>query len=58
MQKAANELEGASFKEYWGRLVEPENRIREWIAMADSFAKGWTPSKAMFTVHMRNNFAV
>lgn len=48
MQKAANELDGALFREYWGRLVEPENRIREWVARADSVAKGWVPSKVLF----------
>lgn len=48
MQKAANELDGVLFKEYWGRDIPPENRIGEWLKKADRVAKGWTPSKVLF----------
>jgi len=52
MIEAANSLEPALFEEYWGREVPPEKRIREWLRMADQYAKetkaGWKPSESLF----------
>ncbi len=48
MKKAAEQLEGALFAEYWGEIVPPSKRIKEWLRRADSFAKGWKPSKVLF----------
>jgi hypothetical protein len=41
-------MEDALFVEYWGVSVPPEKRISEWLARADSFASGWTPSNSLF----------
>jgi len=48
MKKAADELEDALFVEYWGANFHPSRRIKEWLKRADSFAKGWRPSKVLF----------
>ncbi len=49
MEEAASRLEDALFVEYWGRSVAPENRIREWLEMADIQARGhWVPSECLF----------
>lgn len=48
MKTAAFEMEDALFQEYWGRSCEAENRISQWLSMADSYAKDWTPSKTLF----------
>lgn len=52
MIAAAQYLETALFAEYWGREVQPNDRIEEWLKMADVYAKvanpSWTPSKALF----------
>lgn len=52
MIEAAQYLEGALFKEYWGRNVPPGKRLREWLRMADVYAKlanpPWTPSEVLF----------
>lgn len=48
MAKAASEMEDSLFEEYWGKKVAPENRIKEWLKLADSFARGWKPSDELF----------
>ncbi len=48
MKIAAENLEDALFVEYWGRSVAPKDRIKEWLARADGYAKDWKPSKELF----------
>ena len=48
MVKAANEMDESLFEEYWRKKVAPENRIKEWLKRADSFANGWKPSEELF----------
>ncbi|WP_191569231.1 restriction endonuclease [Paracoccus yeei] len=48
MRTAAQELEDALFQEYWGHVPAPENRILEWLRMADQFASDWIPSENLF----------
>lgn len=52
MIDAAQYLDDALFVEYWGRSVQPKDRIKEWLKMADKAAqagpKPWTPSKVLF----------
>ena len=52
MIEAAKYLEESLFKEYWGRKVPPKKRIREWLRMADVYAKVanpfWKPSAVLF----------
>ena len=52
MIQAAQYLEGALFIEYWGRNVPPSKRIKEWLTMADVYAKvanpPWKPSEVLF----------
>lgn len=52
MVEAAKYLEDSLFKEYWGRNIPPKNRIREWLRMADVYAKvanpTWKPSAVLF----------
>lgn len=49
MKKAATEMPDALFQEYWGESCPPEKRIQRWLEKADAYAKGWTPSKSLFT---------
>lgn len=52
MIEAAQYMDGSLFKEYWGRNVPPKRRIREWLKMADIYAKvanpPWRPSEMLF----------
>ena len=52
MIAAAEYMEGSLLKEYWGRDVPPARRIREWLKMADVYAKvanpPWEPSAVLF----------
>ena len=52
MIAAAEYMDGSLFKEYWGRNVPPAKRIREWLKMADVYAKvaipPWKPSTVLF----------
>ncbi len=48
MREAAMRLEDALFVEYWGKLVEPEERISTWLVMADTYAVDWVPSQVLF----------
>lgn len=52
MIEAAEYLECSLFTEYWGRNVPPRKRIREWLKMADVYAKvsnpSWKPSDFLF----------
>jgi hypothetical protein len=52
MIEAAKYLEESLFKEYWGRKIPPKKRIREWLRMADVYAKvanpSWRPSDVLF----------
>lgn len=48
MLDAANNLEDALFREYWGNDYPVEERIEEWLIRADSFCVDWKPSEFMF----------
>ncbi|RWR13916.1 restriction endonuclease [Paenirhodobacter populi] len=48
MRAAAYELEDALFQEYWGHVPAPEDRILEWLRMADAIATDWVPSDNLF----------
>jgi len=48
MRQAALKMDGALFVEYWGKDYPPEQRIKEWLKRADSFASGWKPSNELF----------
>jgi hypothetical protein len=52
MIQAAHYLEPALFIEYWGSNVLPERRLKEWLKMADVYAKmanpPWKPSEVLF----------
>jgi len=52
---AAQYLEDALFLEYWGIVPEPNERIREWLRRADSFASGWKPSDELFLAEQGKN---
>ncbi len=34
--------------EYWGYTVPIQNRISEWLKLADSYARDWKPSEVLF----------
>ena len=48
MRIAAVRLEPALFEEYWGFNVRPDTRIRQWLKMADGYARDWIPSAELF----------
>lgn len=48
MRKAAAELEDALFAEYWGFTVPRNQRIKNWLELADSYATDWKPSRELF----------
>lgn len=48
MVAAAQRLESALFVEYWGFDVAEEDRICEWLRVADRFARDWRPSAVLF----------
>lgn len=52
MIAAAEYMPAPLFKEYWGRNVSPGKRIKEWLKMADFYAKlanpSWRPSDVLF----------
>jgi hypothetical protein len=48
MRRAAEYLEDALFVEYWGFTVPRKRRIKEWLQLADQYARGWKPSKVLF----------
>jgi hypothetical protein len=48
LKEAALRMDISLFEEYWGDPVIPENRIKEWLIRADSFAKNWIPSEKLF----------
>ena len=49
MREAAATLNDDVIEEYWHKKVAPENRIKEWLKRADSFASSWKPSDELFT---------
>ena len=53
MLQAANDLDPALFKEYWGEYVPKEDRIAWWLEKADQYAKGWVPSKMLFVDYQK-----
>jgi len=48
MRNAALTMEDALFLEYWGKSVRPEDRLKEWLMMADAHATTWKPSLHLF----------
>lgn len=51
MIHAATYLEEALFVEYWGFSVDPNQRINEWLRLADTYAQTWKPSDSLFTIN-------
>ncbi len=47
---AANRLEDGLFLEYWGKNIPKNERIAEWLKMADAYATDWTPSQSLFLI--------
>ncbi|NQY81655.1 MAG: restriction endonuclease [Alphaproteobacteria bacterium] len=48
MRQAAVRLDDDLFIEYWGASCPPNDRIAEWLKMADGYAKNWKPSEHLF----------
>jgi hypothetical protein len=48
---AALRMDDALFIEYWGKSVPPDQRVKEWLKIADSIAKDWKPSTVLFLDH-------
>lgn len=52
MVAASKYLENALFVEYWGKEVVPADRIKTWLAVADTYASvanpSWKPSEVLF----------
>lgn len=48
IRDAASRMEDALFVEYWGFSVPPNQRIKEWLRLADSYSRDWIPSKVLF----------
>lgn len=48
IRSAAARMEDALFVEYWGVSVPPEQRIKEWLRLADGYARDWKPSTLLF----------
>ena len=48
MRDAAKRLDGALFVEYWGEECGPEQRLAQWLKLADGYAKDWRPSDYLF----------
>jgi hypothetical protein len=48
MLAAAQYLPNSLFEEYWGRQVPPQERLVEWLKIADSMATDWKPSNSLF----------
>ena len=44
----AERISGDLIEEYWGKRVEPKDRIKEWLKRADRYAKNWKPSEELF----------
>ena len=51
---AANRLDNELFNEYWGKSVPVNDRIAEWLRMADGYARDWTPSASLFLQYQTN----
>ena len=45
---AAFRMDNTLFQEYWGKTVKPEDRIDEWLKLADGYATQWKPSEVLF----------
>lgn len=45
---ATSYMEAVLFEEYWGHPCAPDDRIAQWLVMADAAASGWIPSASMF----------
>lgn len=50
IREAAERLEDSLFEEYWGYNVPKNQRIQEWLRLADKEAGDWVPSKELFSV--------
>lgn len=48
IRDAAMRMEDALFVEYWGFSVRSEQRLQEWLRLADSYARDWKPSEVLF----------
>lgn len=44
---AALRLDDALIIEYWGKAVAKEDRLKEWLSMADTLAVQWKPSEKL-----------
>ena len=45
---AFSSLDDNLFEEYWGHIPQKENRISEWLNLADGYATKWKPSESLF----------
>lgn len=50
MLDAAFKMDSALFVEYWGKDVQPAQRIQHWLSLADTHATEWIPSQSLFKV--------
>lgn len=46
--EASDSLKDEIIQEYWGYTVDKSRRLREWLKLADSFARDWVPSSVLF----------
>lgn len=47
--QAAARMSSDLFIEYWGHDVAKEERVSEWLRLADSHARDWVPSEFLFS---------
>lgn len=48
MLEAAERLDDELFEEYWGSVVPRNERIKNWLFLADQYARDWRPSEILF----------
>ena len=48
MRSAFSYLDDTLLEEYWGYTPDQNDRITEWLKLADEYATKWTPSNSLF----------
>lgn len=48
IKEASLYMDDMIFEEYWGVKIQPKDRLRYWLKLADNIATDWTPSKILF----------
>jgi len=48
MRVAFSSLDKSLFEEYWGYIPQDDEKISEWLKLADEYATNWIPSKSLF----------